>query len=164
MFHLDRIRPVGVYAMDRWATAAPRRVDVLLGACMLLRRVALEQVGLLDESYFMYSEDLDLAYRLNRGGWELFWVPGAEVVHFGGQSTRQIAREMFLRLYRSKILFFEKYYGKPAAAGYRSVLVLASTFRLALTPAAWILRPGGRGELREQIRGYSRLIRELVGG
>ncbi len=164
MFHLDFLHPIGVYDMSRWDTAAPRRVDVLLGACMLLRRTALEQVGLLDESYFMYSEDLDLAYRLNRGGWELFWVPGAEIVHFGGQSTRQIAREMFLRLYRSKVLFFEKYYGKPAAVGYRCVLVLASTFRLALSPAAWILRPAGRGELREHVRSYSRLIRELVAG
>lgn len=164
MFHLDRLFPYGTYAMDRWDPARPRQVDVLLGACLLLRRAALDQVGLLNESYFMYSEEPDLAIRLNRAGWELYWVPAAEIVHFGGRSTNQAAQEMFLRLYRSKVRFFEIHHGRAAAAVYRGILVLAALARLALSPAAWLLRPAERGRLGGQVRDYGRLIRELVAG
>ena len=68
------------------------------GTCMLIRRSMLDAVGLLDEDYFMYSEDVDLCRRARRAGWGVYWAPDAEVVHIGGQSTRQVATAMFLRL------------------------------------------------------------------
>jgi len=63
-------------------------VDHLLGACLLARRVALGQVGGMDEGYFLFIEDTDLCYRLKQAGWKIFLVPDSEVVHAGGQSTR----------------------------------------------------------------------------
>jgi GT2 family glycosyltransferase len=164
MFHLDRIRPFGVYDMSGWDKSRPRRVDVVLGACMLLRREALDQVGLLDESYFMYGEEPDLAFRLKRDSWEVHWVPEAHIIHFGGQSTRQVEHEMFLQLYRSKVLFFEKHHGAVSAFAYRAILVLASIVRLLISPVAWLLRPADRADVKLQVRSYGRLIRVLVSG
>lgn len=140
LFHLDRIRPYGVYDMENWGLESPRPVDVLQGACLILRRPALDQVGLLDEGYFMYSEEVDLCYRIKQAGFFLYWVPGARVIHYGAESTKQIAMEMFLHLYQSKILYFRKHHGHIAAWIYKLILFGAAFSRLILTPIAFLER------------------------
>ena len=99
LFHLDVFWPYGSYHMADWNLQKSREVDILLGACLLLRRTVLDQIGLMDESYFIYSEEVDLCYRVQQAGWHLYWVPQAQVIHYGGQSTQQVAAEMFMRLY-----------------------------------------------------------------
>lgn len=89
----------------------PHPVDWAPGACLLLRRSALEAVGPLDEGFWMYSEDTDLCYRIHRAGWKVYYLPDVEVVHFGGASSKQCRPESVGRLYRSKIRFFRKHYG-----------------------------------------------------
>jgi GT2 family glycosyltransferase len=88
---------------------SPFAIDHPLGACMLLRRKALTQVGLLDEGYFMYVEELDLCHRLKQARWQVYHIPAAEVVHYGGQSTRQVPDRMFVELHRSRYRFFHKH-------------------------------------------------------
>jgi len=88
---------------------SPFPIDHPLGACLLLRGEALEQVGLLDEGYFMYVEEVDLCYRLKRAGWEVWHVPAARVLHYSGQSTKQLPGRMFVELHRSRYRFFHKY-------------------------------------------------------
>ena len=110
MFHLDNWVHSARYPSDYWSLDQPIKVDVLMGACLLIRREALDVVGFFDEEYFIYSEEVDLCTRLNHAGWDLYWVPNAEVIHFGGQSTQQVAEEMFLRLYEGKILYFRKHH------------------------------------------------------
>jgi N-acetylglucosaminyl-diphospho-decaprenol L-rhamnosyltransferase len=82
----------------------PRRAEVLPGACMLVRRAAIEQIGLMDDAYFMYSEETDWCLRLHRAGWELWYLPDARILHHGGQSTRQVRDPMIAALYRSSFL------------------------------------------------------------
>jgi N-acetylglucosaminyl-diphospho-decaprenol L-rhamnosyltransferase len=105
---------------------ATRQVDYIQGACMLARRAAVEQVGLLDEAYFMYNEETDWCLRMRRADWETWYLPAARIVHYGGQSTKQVRRTMVQALYRSKVRFFRKHYGPlPAAilrAGFVAVL------------------------------------------
>lgn len=163
MFHLGGVRPDGYYAMERWDMAAPRPVDVILGACMLLRKTALDQAGLFDEQFFMYSEEVDLCRRVRQAGWEICWVPQARVTHYGGQSTRQMAAEMFVQLYRAKIDYFRKHYGAFQAGLYKLILLLAGLPRLALAPVAR-LEPAARGEKHRTIAdNYQRLLRALPG-
>ncbi len=81
-----------------------------LGACMMVRREVLDSVGGMDESFFMYCEELDWAMRIHRAGWGVYCVPAAELVHHAGQSTRQVRSEMFVALWRSRFRFFGKYY------------------------------------------------------
>jgi N-acetylglucosaminyl-diphospho-decaprenol L-rhamnosyltransferase len=116
----------------------PRRAEVLPGACMLVRRAAIEQIGLMDDAYFMYSEETDWCLRLHRAGWELWYLPDARILHHGGQSTRQVRDPMIAALYRSKVRFFRKHYGPLAAALLQLILVL-------VLRAKWIiLRLTGR--------------------
>lgn len=153
LLHLDRLYPYGAYPMARWNTRQPRPVDAVLGACLIVRRSVLEQVGVLDPAYFMYSEEIDLCYRIRRAGWRIYWAPQASIVHYGGQSTRQVAASMFMQLYRSKVLFFRKNRGRWAAAGYKLVLLAVAVPRLALTPLAW-LEPRPRRERHLALAGH----------
>ena len=162
LFHLDALLPLGSYAMSRWDQIRPQEVEILLGACILVRREAMERVGLLNETYFMYSEDLDLCYRLRRDGGRIFWYPSAEIVHHGGQSTRQVSRQMFLQLYRSKLAFFRLYYGGLTAAVYKLILLAASLARLGLSPLAALLCSRNRTLDIEQAYNYRQLIRALL--
>lgn len=163
LFHGDAIRHFGTYAMDEWSRHEPRAVDVIQGACLMVRREALTRVGLLDEDFYIYSEEVDLCERIRREGWAIHWVPEAAVVHYGGQSTRQVAEEMFLHLYRSKLIYFRKHQGAFAARAYKAILYLASLARLALGPLAEAAGRRDRAERQLVVRHYQRLIRELPG-
>ncbi len=161
LFHMDKIYPYGQYRMDRWDLSKPRQVDGLQGACLLLRKQALDQVGLLDEDYFMYTEELDLCHRLRKAGWLLYWVPQAVVLHYGGQSTKQAPQEMFLRLYESRLQYFRKHHGMTAAMGYKAVLMAAAVTRLGLSPLSYLLYPEERQKNKVLAGHYSRLIETL---
>jgi hypothetical protein len=163
LFHLDSIRPYANYPMHTWGLKQPRQVDVLMGACVLLPRQALDAVGTFDEQFFMYSEEVDLCLRLRQGGWQLFWIPQAEVIHYGGQSTQQAAEEMFLRLYQGKIMYFRKHYPGPAVQVYKLILFLASISRLALTPLAYLESPAKREQHLKLSNNYRRLVASLAG-
>jgi GT2 family glycosyltransferase len=130
---LDRISQRSSYPMDRWGMIEPRRVDVIKGACLMLRREALDTVGLLDERYFMFTEEIDLCHRLAVGGWELWWIPRAEVLHHGGISTRQIEPRMNVELYRSKVQFVRKFSGERQARLFKIMLRLVYRPRLLFT-------------------------------
>lgn len=158
LFHLDHRQR---QAMQEWDVSQPRAVEVLLGACMLLRREAVEQVGLLDEGYFMYSEEVDYCRRLREAGWALYWVPEAEVVHYGGQSTRQVATEMFLRLYAGKLRYFRKHEGPHAGRIYKLILLSAALMRLLLLPLAFLAPAPKRQEQFSLAQRYLKLVSVL---
>jgi hypothetical protein len=89
---------------------SPYAVDHPLGACMLVRRDVIDQIGLLDEEYFMYSEEIDWCRRIAAGGWTILIAPAASIIHYGGQSTRQASDAMFLQLHRSRARYFAQYH------------------------------------------------------
>jgi GT2 family glycosyltransferase len=163
LFHLDRLSPYAEYPLTKWETNQAQEVDTLKGACLLLRREALDQVGFLDEEYFMYSEEVDLCYRFQRAGWHLFWVPQADVVHFGGQSTQQLPGEMFLNLYHGKIKYFRKHHGWPAAQAYKWILMIAALSRLVLAPFVFFEHASRRQEHLALADRYRRLVLALPG-
>ncbi|NOZ06362.1 MAG: glycosyltransferase family 2 protein [Chloroflexi bacterium] len=163
LVHLDAFRSYAVYQMAAWDLALPRQVDVVQGACLILRREVLDNVGLLDEEYFIYSEEVDLCYRIWRAGWRIFWVPQAGVVHYEGQSTRQVAPQMFLRLYEGKVLFFRKNQGWVAAQIYKLILLATALARLAISPLAWLERRPRRDVHLALAGHYWQLLRALPG-
>jgi N-acetylglucosaminyl-diphospho-decaprenol L-rhamnosyltransferase len=149
------------YNMAVWDLKQSREVDVLLGACIMLRREVLERVGLMDESYFMYSEEVDLCYRVRQAGWSIYWVPDARIVHHGGQSTRQAAPEMFLQLYRGKLHYFRKNHGWLDAQLYKLILLKASLARLFLMPIGLLFRSSDKERVLELAGHYWMLVRKL---
>jgi GT2 family glycosyltransferase len=144
--------------MSKWGLDESREVDVLMGASMLLRKTILDKIGLLDEGYFMYSEEVDLCFRLQQAGWRLYWVPQSQVVHYWGQSAKQVLAEMFLQLYRGKLRFFRKHYGGLIVPLYKVVLVLASLLRLALAPLVWLRNSENSTDQLHMARHYGRLL------
>jgi GT2 family glycosyltransferase len=161
LFHLDWLYPLSEYPSSTLTSQLPRRVDVLHGACFLLRREALQNMALFDEDYFIYSEEIDLCDRLGLAGWELYWVPEAVVTHKGGQSTRQVADEMFIELYRNKIRFFRKRRGQFAGMLYKLILLQASLARYLAAQAMGRLRLRGHEQIIEIARQYRMLIAAL---
>ena len=86
----------------------PLEVDSVIGACMMVRRDAMEQVGLLDEDYFLFLEETDWCYRLKKAGWKIYHVPQAEVYHFQGKGVGMEKKRARIEYYRSRALFFKK--------------------------------------------------------
>lgn len=156
---LDHLLPRATYRMATWDRQIPRQVEVLKGACLLLRREALEAVGLLDDSFFMYTEEVDLCFRLAQAGWQLWWVPGARVVHHGESSSRQAAEEMYIQLYRSKVQFYRKYGGERRANRFKYLIHLAYWPRIVV--ATLFALTSTRSAMR--VRTYRRLLAELSG-
>jgi N-acetylglucosaminyl-diphospho-decaprenol L-rhamnosyltransferase len=161
LFHLDRFRLFGSYDMHSWDSNHPRRVDVIQGASFIVRKEIVDKIGFLDGDYFMFSEEVDLCYRLRNAGWEIYWVPQSQVVHYGGQSTRQVASEMFLQLYLGKLKYFRKHYGKGAGVAYKLILLMAAFFRIILTPLAWFEKSENRERLLRLSNHYFLLLRSL---
>jgi GT2 family glycosyltransferase len=161
LFHLDKLHNYGTYNMQKWDMCYPRQVDVLQGAALVIREEALKQVGLLDEDYFMYTEEVDLCFRLRQAGWTLHWIPKAEVLHYGGQSTKLVAEKMFLALYESRLKFFRKHYGSPTARGYKLVLTAAALTRVSLIPISILISPDTRVRNKQLANRYSRLLTAL---
>jgi hypothetical protein len=94
---------------------AQRVSGYMEGAYLMARREAVDQVGGLDENIFMYAEDVDWCYRFHQAGWEVWYLPQASIIHYGGQSSRKRRSQMEAELYRSRVYFFRKHHGRPAA-------------------------------------------------
>ena len=86
----------------------PIEVDSVIGACMMVRRKTMEEVGLLDEDYFLFLEETDWCYRMKKAGWKVYHVPQAEVIHFQGKSAEQDKKRSKVEYDRSRYLFFRK--------------------------------------------------------
>jgi N-acetylglucosaminyl-diphospho-decaprenol L-rhamnosyltransferase len=113
--------------MHDWGPGEPRRVDWVAGTCLVVRRAALEQVGLLDEKFFMYFEDNDWCLRFRRHGWEVWFDPSVEIVHLGGQSFRRNPK--VVGVYdRSLRYFYRKHYGPAHRLWLRLALPLFRRF------------------------------------
>jgi GT2 family glycosyltransferase len=86
----------------------PIEVDSVIGACMMVRRDAMEQVGLLDEDYFLFLEETDWCYQIRKKGWKVYHIPQAEVYHFQGKSAEKEKKKAKIEYYRSRYHFFNK--------------------------------------------------------
>ena len=106
---LPQHRKFGRYYMGWLPWDSPSRIEVVSGACFLVRRKALDKVGLMDEDYFMYGEDIDLSYRLLKGGWENWFVP-ADIIHYKGESTQKTSFNYVHVFYNAMLIFMRKHY------------------------------------------------------
>lgn len=136
-------------------------VDYVEGACMLVRHEAFEDVGGLDESYFMYAEEVDWCYSMRRKGWQVWYQPAARVTHIGGGSSRgrRTAREA--DLYHSRIQFFRKYYGDRAANMLKWQIYSLTALKVMAHRIVRMVTGGRRGRPVVSIRELTRKLREV---
>lgn len=145
------------YVQDR-PDDAISEVDWVTGACILLRREAVEQVGLLDDDFFMYSEELDWCRRARDAGWKVVYLPTAQVIHHEGKSSEQVLPFRHIRFQTSKIHYFRKHHGRWAGALVRTFLLLNYVYLLFVESLKWLV--GHKRELRgERVRAYREVLR-----
>jgi GT2 family glycosyltransferase len=121
------------YYMSHLPWDQPCRIEVISGAFCLLRHEALKTIGLLDEDFFMYGEDIDLSYRLLKGGWENWYLPYS-IIHYKGKSTQKSDYRYVHVFYQAMLIFFQKHYSHLSMV-YTVPVKMAIYFRafIALT-------------------------------
>ncbi len=133
-------------------------VDWIVGAAMFVRRAALDQLGGFDEGYFMYSEELDWCRRAKAAGWQIVYLPAAQVIHHEGRSSEQAVAARHIRFQRSKIRYFRKFHGPIQAEALRIFILTSFAVEWTLEAVKWLL--GARRRMRrERLVAYSQLLK-----
>jgi len=133
-------------------------VDWLVGACLMVRRQAIEEVGLLDEGFFMYSEELDWCRRIKGQGWGVVYLPDARVVHYEGKSSEQVIPARHLHFQRSKVRYFRKHHGRWQAEVLRLFLLATYVYQLIVEGLKWLV--GHKRPLRAaRVKAYWNVLR-----
>ena len=126
-----------------------REVGWMSSACLLVRRSALDKVGLLDEEYFIYGDEADIQYRLQKAGWKVYYLPHVNTIHFGGRSMNRWGRRKMVN--RGKMLFYQKNYGVVKTAALRTMLGGLSLSKIVVWSAVG-LRPQQRERARKELQ------------
>ena len=150
------------YIADR-SDDEPQDVDWLVGACLCVRAAAGQQVGLFDERFFMYSEELDWCRRFRAAGWRVVYVPAAEVIHFEGGSSRLDLAARDRRFQASKLRYAAKWHGAWVAAALRAYLVLEYVTR-AVEESAKLALGSRAAERRARLRVIGSALRNALRG
>ena len=126
-FALDSLFPgskiFGGHLMTYWPHDEIKCVQIINGCFWMLRREAIEQVGLLDETFFIYGEDMDWCKRFHQDGWKVVYFPSAEVVHYGGASSANAPVRFFIEKWKANIIYWNKYHGR-----FEQILFLLLTY------------------------------------
>jgi GT2 family glycosyltransferase len=135
-----------------------QEVDWVVGACLLIRRTTLEEVGPLDERFFMYSEEMDWCYRAKELGWRVVYLPLAKVVHHEGKSSEQVLPVRHVQFQRSKVLFFKKHQGRLRGEILRLYLLATYLWQMVIEGLKWLV--GHKRPLRRQrLAAYWQVLR-----
>lgn len=111
-------------------------VEILSGAFMLMRKAALDKVGLLDEAFFMYGEDIDLSWRIIKGGYKNYYYPGTKIIHYKGESTKKSSVNYVFVFYNAMIIFARKHFSQKNAKLFSFLINLAIYLRAGAAIAA----------------------------
>lgn len=136
-----RSRRFGRYNLTYLDPNQPAEVDSVVGAFMMVRATAARQVGILDERFFMYGEDLDWAFRIKAVGWKVLYNPEVVVLHYKGASSRRHSQKAIVEFYRAMDIFYRKHYAKGTNLLLGSLIVAAIWTKCALSLAINCLRP-----------------------
>ncbi|MEW5718116.1 MAG: glycosyltransferase family 2 protein [Chloroflexota bacterium] len=156
-----RNRALTHYYMRDTRDDATQEADWINGAAMFVRRAVYDQIGGLDEAFFMYSEELDWCYRAKRAGWQIVYLPTAQVTHYEGKSSEQAVAQRDIYFHSSKVRFFRKTRGAFVAEILRAFLLLMFLYQIAEEAAKWLV--GHKREMRAaRVRAYWQVVRSRL--
>ncbi|MFN8425692.1 MAG: glycosyltransferase family 2 protein [Anaerolineales bacterium] len=118
-------------------------------ACLLVRRAALDKIGLLDEGYFIYGDEADLQFRLNKAGWKVVFLPNSSIIHFGGRSMDRWKRRKMV--YRGKMMFYKKNYGFISTLLLRALFFVMSLLKLLVWCVGFFV-PSRNDQAKKELR------------
>jgi len=144
IFGLSKLFPgskkFGQYHLTYLDKNKNHQVDVLSGAFMLMRKEALDKVGLLDETFFMYGEDIDLSYRITQGGYKNYYFADSNIIHYKGESTKKSSVNYVIVFYKAMAIFAEKHFTQSHARTFSFLIHLAIYLRAAVAIFARFIR------------------------
>lgn len=124
---------------------AQRIIGYLEGACLMARREAVDRIAGLDECIVMYAEDVDWCYRFHQAGWEVWYLPQVLIIHHGGQSSKKRQGRMETELYRSRVYFFRKHYGRVPASCLNALVYVLTVTKMLVHGILRFVTKGRRG-------------------
>lgn len=130
--------------MKYWAHDAERRVDVLTGCFWLTRRTALDKVGLLDEDFFIYGEDLDWCKRFHKAGRDVVFYPGAQAIHCGAASSGNAPIKFYLEMQKADLRYWRKHHGRIGETGYLLIILIRQVLRVIFGVVKYVIKPSAR--------------------
>ncbi|MDX5348763.1 MAG: glycosyltransferase family 2 protein, partial [Hymenobacteraceae bacterium] len=133
-------RKFGRYHLGYLDKDEVHEIEVLSGAFMLMRRETLNKVGLLDEDYFMYGEDIDLSYRITQGGYKNYYFPHTRIIHYKGESTKRTSVNYVFVFYRAMIIFAKKHFSGSHAGIFSFLINTAIYLRAGMAIAARFIK------------------------
>jgi GT2 family glycosyltransferase len=143
------------FLMTYWDHDEIRQVDQPAAACFMMRRETLEQVGLFDERFFVYFEDVDWCYRAKLAGWPIYFLPHAQVIHLGGRSSEQILDVRIKTRYESQLRFFQKYHPHGLTLPAMRTLILGEMFgRSLIMLAGSVVSARWKSRARTSVKWY----------
>lgn len=148
--------------MAFWPHDTIRTAEVLNGCFWMVRRDALDQVGLLDEYFFFYGEDIDWCKRFREVGWKVVFFPDAEAIHYGGGSSSNAPIRFYLEMQRADLQYWKKHHSKPSAIAYVLITLLHQTVRVLGQIIIYIIKPSKRIQAKYKIRRSLACIRWLL--
>jgi O-antigen biosynthesis protein len=144
IFGISRIFPkskrFGRYHLGYLSEFETNEIEILSGAFMLMRKEALDKVGLLDEDFFMYGEDIDLSYRIVKGGYKNVYFPETRIIHYKGESTKKSSVNYVFVFYRAMVIFAGKHFSQKNARLFSFLINSAIWFRASLAIASRFIR------------------------
>jgi len=146
------------YLRVYWDSERIREVDWVTGACLLVRRPAVQDVGLLDENFFMYYEDTDWCYRMRKKDWKTYYFPFFEVVHYVGKSDSRFSPRTFIERHRSMYYYFRKHKGKKAVFLLRLFIFGGLSLRWVGLLVIYPFTKKKQAELRKGLYAYLKVI------
>ena len=148
--------------MTWWSADDVRKVDVVSGCFMLVRQNAINEVGLMDESFFMYAEETDWCYRFKEAGWKVIFAPIGEILHLGGQSSRKVREEAMIQLRLSILKFIGKHHSRMKLRLARLLTTLFWAVRVPIWLAAGVFGFKRRKQAMIKLRAYVKGIRHVL--
>ena len=137
IFGLSKLFPkskrFGRYHLGYLSEFETNEVDVLSGAFMLMRKETLEKVGFLDETFFMYGEDIDLSYRIQLGGYKNYYFPETKIIHYKGESTKKSSVNYVFVFYRAMVIFAKKHFSQNNAKLFSMAIHFAIYLRASIS-------------------------------
>lgn len=129
---LPKSRIFGRYHLGYLDEHETHEIEILSGAFMLMRKSVLDEIGLLDEAFFMYGEDIDLSYRIVKAGYKNYYFPETKIIHYKGESTKKSSVNYVFVFYRAMIIFAQKHFSQNNAKIFSILINMAVYFRASL--------------------------------
>lgn len=157
---LHRLFPF--FKLAGWDHRSARAVGWVSGACLLIRRQALAEVGPLDPAIYMCCEDLEWCMRLAEKNWQIFYYPFSRVVHLEGQSIRKNLGQMLVISQQSLFYLFQKHFGPGHLLFLRLLTLVEMVLRSILWGGLFIALPARRAESRQRLQAYRQILRRSL--